>query len=123
MAISLFMKLTPLLLLICAGAFAQQKDKPVKISDYDSIDFDWKKELFRQGDCMCPLLTPEVVQQMPHELSPYKWINKDQPIIIDDTTYRQWIKADQKFKKMYQRADSLRKVQDSTRVIKKPMVL
>jgi hypothetical protein len=40
--------------------FAQQKDKPVKISDYDSLDFDWKKELFRQWNCLCPLLTPEV---------------------------------------------------------------
>jgi hypothetical protein len=55
------MKLIPLL--VCVGAFAQQKDTPVKISNYDSIDFNWEKEMFRQWDCLCPVLTPEVVQQ------------------------------------------------------------
>lgn len=103
------MKLTCLFfLLLSSTAFAQQKkDKPVKFSDYDSLDFDWKKEVFRQWDCLCPLLTPEVVQQMPRENNPYKWVNKDQPIMIDDSTYQQWIKADKAFKKMYQRTDSL----------------
>lgn len=116
---------TVVLLLISGSAFSQQKDKPVKFSDYDSIDFDWKKELFRQWDCYCPWLRPDSVHTMPRELSPYKWVNNDQPIImIDDSTYQQWIKSDLAFKKMYHRADSLRKVQDSIRVIrKKPVAL
>ncbi len=76
------MKLTCLFfLLLSSAAFAQQKkDKPVKFSDYDSLDFDWKKEVFRQWDCLCPLISPEVVQQMPRENNPYKW-DKSKPLV------------------------------------------
>lgn len=80
------MKFALLLCVISVSALAQQKDEPkkdklVKFSDYDSLDFDWKKEVFKQWDCLCPLLTPEVVQQMPHENSPYKW-DKSKPLVI-----------------------------------------
>ena len=104
------MKLTLLLLLISISAFAQQNDKPFKYTDkIDSLDleFDWKKELFRQWDCYCPWLTTDVVQSMPRELHPYKWINENKPIIVDDSTFQQLIKSDLAFKRMYQRADSI----------------
>lgn len=105
------MKLLPVLLLISVSAFAQQQDKPFKYTDkIDSLDleFDWKKELFRQWDCYCPWLRPDVVQAMPRELSPYQWIDRNKPIILDDSTFQQLIKSDLVFKKMYQRADSSR---------------
>jgi hypothetical protein len=57
-------------------------------------------------DCYCPWLKADSVQAMPRESSPYKWVNKDKPIIISDSTYNQWIKDDQWFKKMFQRTDS-----------------
>lgn len=114
------MKLTLLLFLISVSVFAQQKedhlephynyqkDKPVNFSDYDSIDFDWKKELFRQWDCLCPVYSsPDGVRHLPRELSPYQWIDKNKPIIIDDSTYQEWIKADRDFKKMFFKSDSL----------------
>lgn len=112
---------------VSVSAFAQQKDKTVNYLDrhLDSLDldFDWKRELYNTWDCYCPWLKADSVKTtMPRELSPYKWVNKDQPIIIDDSTYQQWIKSDLAFKKMYHRADSLRKPQDSIRVIKKKPV-
>lgn len=117
-----------LCLLISSSALAQQKDKPVNYLQHhlDSLDldFDWNKELYNLWDCYCPWLKSDSVKTtMPRELSPYKWVNKDQPIMIDDSTYHEWIKSDLAFKKMYHRADSLRKVQDSIRVKKKPVSL
>ncbi|MBS1556575.1 MAG: hypothetical protein JSU09_16765 [Bacteroidetes bacterium] len=104
------MKLALLLCVISVSAFAQQKDKPVNYMDKvnpDILDFDWEKEVFKMWDCYCPWLRADSVQAMPRENSPYKWVNKEKPIIIDDSTYQQWIKSDIAFKKMYHRADSL----------------
>jgi hypothetical protein len=42
---------------------------------------------------------------MPRESSPYRWVDKGKPIIISDSTYQQWIKDDQWFKK-FLRVDS-----------------
>jgi hypothetical protein len=117
------MRFALLLLLISVSAFAQQKnepakkDKPVKFSDYDSLDldFDWKKEVFKMWDCYCPWLNPDSVQAMPREFSPYKWVNKDKPIIISDSTYNQWIKDDLWFKKFLR--------VDSTQLIKKKITV
>lgn len=89
-------------LLISSTAFAQQKDKvkqtldsllgpntywknPPKNLRYqemiDSIDmeFSWD-DIYNQafGPCFCP--TPEQVQSMPRQLSPYQW--KDKKIVI-----------------------------------------
>jgi hypothetical protein len=102
------MKLALILCVVSVSAFAQQKDKPVKYIDrIDSLDldFDWKKEVFKMWDCYCPWLKPDSVQAMPRESSPYKWVNKDKPIIISDSTYNQWIKDDLWFKKSF-RVDS-----------------
>lgn len=78
----------------------------------DSLDMDisWD-DIYKSGGfgpCYCP--SPEQVQKMPRELHPYQWVNEDKPIIIDDSTMLRWIKSDLTFKKMYQRADSLKKV-------------
>jgi|SRR5579859_934085 len=106
------MKLSLIFLLISVSAFAQQKkepvkkDKPVKFDSLD-LEFGWD-DIFRSagwGGCRCPDTTK--VWQMPRESSPYQWVNKDKPIIIPDSTYRQWVKADEEFKKNYRRADSL----------------
>jgi hypothetical protein len=106
------MKFALFLCLISISAFAQQKkepvkkDKPVKFDSLD-LEFGWD-DVFRSAgwdDCRCPDTTR--VWQMPHEYSPYQWVNKDKPIIISDSTYQQWIKADQAFKKNYRRVDSL----------------
>ena len=118
------MKLTLFLCLLSVSALAQQKktpdkkDKPVKLSDYDSLDFDWKKELYKVAgwDCQCPDTTK--VWQMPRELTPYQWVDKNKPIIISDSTYRQWIKVDEAFKKNYRRADSLSHVKQIPSKIK-----
>jgi hypothetical protein len=102
------MKLALILCVVSVSAFAQQKDKPVKYIDHiDSLDldFDWKKEVFKMWDCYCPWLKSDSVQAMPREFSPYKWVNKDKPIIISDSTYNQWIKDDLWFKK-FLRVDS-----------------
>lgn len=107
-----------LCLLISSAALAQQKDKPVNYLDrhLDSLDldFDWKRELYNTWDCYCPWLKTDSVKQRPRELSPYKWVNNDQPIMIDDSTYQRWIKSDLAFKKMYQRADSLMRLNQKT---------
>lgn len=73
-------------LLLSSAAFAQQKkDKPVKFSDYDSLDFDWKKEVFKMWDCYCPWLSSDSVQQMPRENSPYKWDKSKRLVIYLDS--------------------------------------
>jgi hypothetical protein len=120
------MKFIVLLLFLLASGFAlaQQKDNPQKFLDsllgphpfgknppknlryqnmIDSIDleFDWNKELYNLWDCYCPWLKADSAKTiMPRELSPYKWVNKDKPIIIDDSTYQQWIKSNLAFKKL-----------------------
>jgi hypothetical protein len=102
------MKLALILCVVSVSAFAQQKDKPLKYIDrIDSLDldFDWKKEVFKMWDCYCPWLNPDSVRSMPREFSPYKWVDKDKPIIISDSTYNQWIKDDLWFKK-FLRVDS-----------------
>src|SRR5579859_5428244 len=100
------MKFALFLCVISVSAFAQQKkepvkkDKPVKVDSLD-LEFGWDT-IFRSAgwDCRCPL-SPEQVQNMPRESSPYQWTDRNKPIIIDDSTYQQWIKADQAFKKNY----------------------
>jgi hypothetical protein len=120
------MKFIPVLLLISVSALAQQKDKPVNYLErhLDSLDldFDWKRELYNMWDCYCPWLRADSVRQMPRELHPYQW-DKSKLIVIDDSTYQQWIKSDLAFKKMYHRADSIQRAQDSVRVKKKPVSL
>ena len=86
-------------------------------SDTLDMALSWD-EIFRSSGfdrCYCP--TPEQVHKMPREFSPYQWINKDQPIMINDSTYQEWIKSEQSFKKMYQHADSLQLKK------KKPVIL
>jgi|SRR5579859_2348778 len=105
------MKFALLLCVISVSAFAQQKKEPPKKDKsvkFDSLDleFGWN-DIFRSAGwgCHCPDTT--TVWQMPRELSPYQWVNKDKPIIIPDSVYQQWVKADEEFKKNYRRADSL----------------
>jgi len=109
------MKLTLLLCSLSIAAFSQVKkdtpkkeDKPVKFDSLD-LDFSWD-DVYRSAgwDCRCPDTTK--VWQMPRELHPYQWVNKDKPIIIPDSVYQQWVKADEEFKKNYRRADSLSRV-------------
>jgi hypothetical protein len=110
---------TVVLLLISVAAFAQQKKEPVKKDKpikFDSLDleFGWD-DVFRSAgwDCRCPV-SPEQVQNMPRELSPYQWVDNKKPIIISDSTYQQWIKADEAFKKNYRRADSLSRIKQKS---------
>lgn len=89
------MKLSILLLLISASAFAQQKDKPVNYLDkidQEILDFDWKGELFKMWDCYCPWLKSDSVQQMPRENSPYKWDNSKPLVIYLDSTDLKYFK-------------------------------
>jgi hypothetical protein len=102
------MKLSLILLLVSVSAFAQQKKEllkkysPVKFDSLD-FEFDWD-DVFRSAgwDCRCPDTTK--IWQMPRESSPYRWVDKGKPI-ISDSTYQQWIKDDQWFKK-FLRVDS-----------------
>jgi len=95
------MKLTLLFLLVSVCAFAQQKYKPVQkpvkedlyydsgngqkinLSDYDSLDIDFKKELYDLTRCICPLyMFPDAGKEWrPRELHPYQW-KDDKPLVI-----------------------------------------
>ncbi|HJW29484.1 MAG TPA: hypothetical protein VJ508_09540 [Saprospiraceae bacterium] len=116
------MKLALLLCLFSVSAFAQvkkespdKKDKPVKFDSLD-LDFSWD-DVYRSAgwDCRCPDTTK--VWQMPRELHPYQWVDNKKPIIIPDSTYRQWVKADEEFKKNYRRADSLMRAKQNPKPI------
>ncbi len=107
------MKLIPLLLLISVAAFAQQKDKPVKLSDYDSLDQDmitWD-EIFRSGGFgPSRYADPELAKKMREWMQsqqPYVWTDKNRPIVIDDDFFQELTSSNNSFKKSYQRADSL----------------
>jgi hypothetical protein len=108
------MKLLPLLLLISVSAFAQQKDKPVKLSHYDSLDQDmitWD-EIFRSGGFgpsryADPELAKKFREWMQSRQCPYVWTDKNRPIVIDDDLFQELTSSNNSFKKSYQRADSL----------------
>jgi len=101
---------------ISRSAFAQvkkepvTKDKPVNfkaLSDSLNQELSWN-EIFKSSgwDCRCPL-TPEQVQQMPRELHPYQWIDRDKSIVVDESTFKKLVKSDFPFIKVYHKADSL----------------
>jgi hypothetical protein len=113
---------TFIILLISVSAFAQQKDKPVKYIDrIDSLDLDitWD-EIFRSSGFDGPsrYADPELAKQMREWMQsrqcPYVWTDKNRPIVLDANTYQQWVKSDQDFKKSYQRADSLMRLNQNT---------
>ena len=74
-------------------------------------------DVFRSAgwDCRCPDTTK--VWQMPRELHPYQWVDNKKPIIIPDSVYQQWVKADEAFKKNYRRADSLMRAKQNPKPI------
>lgn len=119
------MKLLPLLLLVSVAAFAQQKDKPVKVSDYelDENTITWD-EIFREGGFYtgpspyADTVLARKMQEWYQSQQPYIWIGRNNPIVVDDSTYQWLISSDNGFRKSYQRADSLMRVNDEQRKLK-----
>lgn len=116
------MKLLPFLLLISAAAFSQQKDKPVKYIDrIDSLDMDitWD-EIFRSSGFDGPsrYTDPELAKKfsewMQSRQCPYVWTDKNRPIVIDDDLFQELTSSHKAFKKSYQRADSLMRLNQKT---------
>lgn len=114
------MKLLPLLLLVSVAAFAQQKDKPVKVSDYelDENTLTWD-EIFRASGFHSgptPYSDTTLARKM-HEWfqsqQPYVWIDKNRPIIIDDELFQELISSQERHKKM----DSLFRLNNEQRKI------